>query len=175
MKEKWARRVAAILVVLALSTFAAAAGVFIRDLGARYQSGSSGPIDPGGDREERFYAYELTYELAVFSTVRVRTVVKAAFGDWQVEFESNGSLVVSFRPEFPGLHLVLVENLEPARGQIGVSVLLQSSLPPELETSLLNPLLYLTATLLVAFAILSSVGRRGPAADGASPRDTEEP
>ncbi len=160
MKEKWARRVAAILVVLALSTFAAAAGVFVRDLGARYQSGSSGPVDPGGGEELRFYAYELTYELAVFSTVRVRTVVKAAFGDWQVEFESNGSLVVSFRPEFPGLHLVLVENLEPARGQVGVSVLLQSSLPPELETSVLNPLLYLTIILLIASALASYSRKR---------------
>ncbi len=144
------RRLGTWLLILALAAFAISAGIFVRDLGANYATSTSGPIDPSESLVLRFYAYELTYELAVFSTVRVSIFVEASFDDWRQEFESNGSFLSSFRPRLPGIHQVTALNLEDLRGQLGISVLLKNSVPPELETSILNPTLLATTILLIA-------------------------
>ncbi|MEE9173970.1 MAG: hypothetical protein V3U30_03220 [Thermoplasmata archaeon] len=164
-RRKLLRRTATAMLLIALVSFAAAAGIVVRDLGAFYRSEQSvGSLRPSGTAADRFYAYELPYELAVFSTVRVATVVEALFYDWKVEFESNGSLLESFRPARPGMLEVRVTNLESVNGTLSLTVLQQSGLPPDLETSLLNPLLYATVALLAASAITLTVGGREPGA-----------
>lgn len=136
--------------LVALTIFAASAGIFVRDLGAGFGESASGPVESSGEIAIRFYAYELTYELAVFSTVQVDITVEALFREWRVEFQNNGSFLTSFRPELPGVHQVTVTNTEDLEGQIGVSLLQQNPLPPELETSLLNPMLVVAALFLIA-------------------------
>lgn len=150
------------MLLVALTLVAAAAGIFVRDIGARIRVSSTEPIDASATVADRFYAYELTYELAVFSTVRVATVVEALFYDWSLEFESNGSLLTTFRPELPGMHQVRVTNLESVNGVLSLNVLQQSDLPPDLEMSLLDPLLYATIALLAASAIGFAVASRQP-------------
>lgn len=163
-RDKLLRRGGTAALLAALVLFAAAAGIVVRDLGAFYRSGLGAPLGPAETVGERFYAYELEYELAVFTTVRVATVVEALFYDWRVDFESNGSLVTPFRPARPGMLEVRVTNLEAVEGNLGLTVLQQSGLPPDLETALLNPLLYATVALLVVAAVSFTVGRRPEAA-----------
>lgn len=148
------------LLVLALASFAASSGVFVRDIGSGRSLSVSGPLDPHEAQEVLFNAFELTYDLAIFSTVRVRAVVEAAFGDWRLAFESNGSFVTAFRPELPGVHRLLITNLEDRPGQLGWSLLQAPDTPPELETSLLTPLLNAAGGLLLAAAAAFVLGRR---------------
>lgn len=143
-----------------MTLFSVAAGVFVRDLGAGYRHASSGPLDPGGVDEARFNAYELPYEVAVFSTVRVRVTIEAFFGDLHLVFESNGSFLTTFRPHLPGAHQVTILNLEPVRGQVGLTILLRNTIPPSLETSILNPVLYGTAGTLLASVIFFTMSKR---------------
>lgn len=151
---------------MALTLFAAAAGVLVRDIGAATAATMNATLDPLEALESRFYAYELTYDLAVFSTVQVGISIEAMFSDWRLAFESNGSLVISFRPALPGIHRVLVTNMEDTQGQVGVSVLQLAKSPPELETSLLNPALLSATVLLVSSVLLFSLGRRGASLEG---------
>ncbi len=150
-----------VILILALTIFAAAAGVFVRDIGAGTSSSSNAPLGPFEGTEIRFYAYELTYDLAIFSTVEVSITIEAMFSDWSLEFQSNGSFVTPFRPELPGIHRVLVTSLEERTGQVGVSILQLSDLPPELETSLLDPMLLATAVLLAASVLAFLLAGRG--------------
>lgn len=146
--------------LLALVLLAAASGVLVRDIGAATRASQSGGIQPFGLVAHRFYAYELTYELAIFSTVRVNTTVEALFGDWRLAFESNGSLVASFRPDLPGVHQVTVRNVEDRDGNFGMTILQQNTLPPDMETSLINPLLYAAAILFSAAVAASAFRKR---------------
>ena len=144
---------------MAVASFAVASGVFIRAFTGT-GVGSSGPLDALATRTEHVYVYELTYDLGVFSTVNVTTVVKAAYSDWSVTFQSNGSLLTTFRPPLPGVVTIIITNNEDRRGELGTNVLQGSDLPPELETSLLNPALYATLGLLVASVVLFALGPR---------------
>lgn len=154
MPKRQMRIVAMVMLLVALTLLAAAAGVFVRDIGARVRTAQTGDLLQDSTSTSRFYAYELTYELAVFTNVRVSTVVEALFYNWSAEFESNGSLVTGFRPALPGMLQVRVTNLEPVNGTLSLTVLQQSDLPPDLETALLNPLLYATIALLAASAVV---------------------
>lgn len=168
MRSKLEARVGTTFLILAMTLFASAAGVFIRDIGGGVAEEVNGPIEPGGGFENRFNAYELTYDLAVFSTVQVSTTIDAVWGDWRMEFQSNGSFLTSFRPELPGLHRLVILNLENRSGQLGYSLLQLGSLPPELETSLLDPMLYGAGILLVAAAITFTYSSRRNAGQAAS-------
>lgn len=89
-----------------------------------------------------FNAYELTYTVAIFSTVNVVALVEAAYSGWSVSLgEGSGSLIALFRPELPGIHRLIVTNQEPMSGEVGITIEQFSTLPIELETALLNPLL----------------------------------
>lgn len=144
-----------------MAPLAAAGGVFVRDVGAGVGSHFNGPL-PAEERVDRvFNAYELTYTLAVFSTVRVAIVAEAPFGDWQVDFgESAGSFVATFRPPAPGVHRVTITNVEARDGQLGVSIEQRSGFPPEFELSLLGPLTYLAAVFLAASGAIFAAARR---------------
>ncbi len=159
MRRKRLRQLGFVFLLAAMTLFSIAAGVFVRDLGAGYRGASSGPLDPGDVEAHRFNAYELPYEVAVFSTVRVRITIEALFGDLYLEFESNGSFLTTFRPHLPGAHQVTIVNLEPVRGQVGFTLLLQGAIPPDLEASILDPVLYSTAGLLFASVVLFTMSR----------------
>jgi hypothetical protein len=155
-----ARQTGVLFLVLALITFTAAAAVLIRDLGASTSSNLSGTLEPLGTAEVVFYAYELPHDLAISSTVEVHVLIRASFGSWQREFDSNGTTLTAFRPAFPGVHRILVTNLENRSGQLGVSLLQLNTPPPEVETSLLQPLLLIAAILLVvSFAMFTLADR----------------
>lgn len=159
MKGKRLGQLGFVFLLAAMTLFSVAAGVFVRDIGSAYRAASTGPLDPSGVEAHRFYAYELPYEVALFTTVRVRTTIEALFGDLHLEFESNGSFLKTFRPELPGVHQVMIINMEPVRGQFGLTILQQSTIPPDLETSILNPMLYGTAGLLIASVVLFTMAR----------------
>lgn len=151
------RGISLVLLLMAVASFAVASGVFIRDFSG-VGSGGSLSLEPGGTFTWHLYAYELTYDLGVFTTVNVTTVVEAAYSDWSVTFQSNGSLVTPFRPPLPGVLTITFTNQEDRRGELGYNVLQQADLPPELETSLLNPALYTTLALLIASVVLFAIG-----------------
>jgi hypothetical protein len=146
--------------VLALITFTAAAAVLIRDLGASTSGGLNTILDPMGTAEVVFYAYELPHDLAVSSTVEVHVLIRASFGSWQREFDSNGTTLTAFRPAFPGVHRILITNLENRSGQLGVSLLQLNTPPPEVEISLLQPLLFLAAILLAVSLAMFTLADR---------------
>ncbi len=149
-----------VLLLLAVSSFAVAAGVFIRDFGGGGIQGSV-VIDEWGTFEQSLYAYELTYDLTVFTTVNVTTVVQAAYYDWSVTSQSNGSLVTTIHPPLPGILRLNITNNEDRRGDLGYALNLKvGELPPELETSLLDPALYATVGLLAASVVTYAVGQR---------------
>ncbi|MEE9592873.1 MAG: hypothetical protein V3W28_04755 [Thermoplasmata archaeon] len=163
-RERAWRAAGLILLVAALTAFAASSGIFTRDLSGGFSITSTGSIGAQGGWVNEFYAYALTYDIAVFSTVNVHIVIEAAFYDWQVEFESNGSFADTFRPALPGVHRVLITNLEDSPGQMSMSLLQKADVPPDLETSMLNPLLnaagILLAASLAAFVLARRLTRR---------------
>ncbi|MFQ5919938.1 MAG: hypothetical protein ACE5I4_07840 [Thermoplasmata archaeon] len=160
------RGLSLVLLLLAVASFAIASGVFIRDFtGSGF--GGSVSLEPRATFTQNLYVYELTYDLGVFATVNVTTVVEAAYTNWSVTFQSNGSLLTTFRPPLPGVLTITITNQEDRRGELGYNVLQGADLPPELETSLLNPALYTTLGLLVASVFLFALGprlKRGKAA-----------
>ena len=153
--------------LIGCAVLSAAGGVIIRDIGAGAGFHPQGPILPLGTEEVVFNAYELTYTLAVFSSVRVAISVEAPFYDWRVDFgESTGSFVATFRPPSPGIHRVVVTNVEPREGQIAVTLEQLSDFPPEFETSLLIPLAGIAAVSLTVsgtFLVVSIRLKRMPA------------
>lgn len=151
---------ATLVLLLALTLLAAAAGVFVRDVGASFRAGGTGPIEAGDVVTSRLYGYELRYELAVFSDVRVKVTVEALFNDWEEVYESNGSLLAEFRLPRPGVFQVVIENLEDRRGQLGFSVLQSNTVPPDLEHSLLRPLVTVAGVSLLASGGLYLATRR---------------
>ena len=148
------------VLLVTLTLFAGASGIFVRDIGSAYGASGNAPINPLEPILDRFNAYELTYELAIFTTVRVRTTIEALFTDLHIEFESNGSFLTTFRPKLPGVHQVTILNLEPVRGQVGWTILQRNTIPPDLETSMLNPLMFASAGLLGAFVVLAGISKR---------------
>ncbi len=153
------RGISLVLLLMTVASFAIASGVFIRDFSG-VGFGGSIVLDPRATFTEHLYVYELTYDLGVFSTVNVTTVVEAAYSDWTVSFQSNGSLLTTFRPPLPGVLTLTFTNQEDRRGELGYNVLQGPDLPPELETSLLNPALTTTLGLLVASVVLFALGPR---------------
>jgi len=158
-KARVASQAGIVLMIVAATLFAAASGIFVRDFGAGFRSNANGPIDVGGAFEDRINMYQLTYEVAVFSTVEVQVTILSVYGTQRFEARSNGSLLTTFRPELPGLHHIVILNVASVPGQIGYSILLSSDVPPELETAMLDPLLYASASLLVVSVALSVVSR----------------
>ena len=150
-------RLSVALLVVAAALFAAASGVFVRDFGAGMRSAVNTSADPGGGYEERINLYELTYDIALFTTVEVRLTVRESYGSVLLDTRSNGSYLASFRPRLPGLHHIVILNVANSTGQIGYTLLLSNDVPPELETSLLDPLLYASAGLLVSSVLLSLI------------------
>lgn len=148
------------VLIAALTLFAVASGVFARDVGSGYRASVNGPIDPGRPIVDRFNAYELTYELAIFTTVQVRVTIEALFSDLRIEFETNGSFLTTFRPRLPGIHQITFLNLEPSRGQLGWTILQRNTIPPDFEASVLNPMLAALASLLIAVVVLSGISSR---------------
>ncbi len=149
------RGVALSLLLLGLTSLVAASGVFIRDIDAGTGSSSTGPILALDSRERVFNAYELTYTLAVFSTVRIAIVVEASFGDWQISLgEHIGTFVTTFRPEAPGIHGVILTNVEPQDGQLAVTLEQLSGFPPEFEFSIIIPLAYASLVFLAAAGVV---------------------
>lgn len=161
------RATALVLALVAFAAMAAAGGVLVRDVGAGVGGTAQGPVQAMETFEVVFNAYELTYTLAVFSTVRVSIHLEAPFAEWRVNFgESTGSFVATFRPPSPGVHRVVVTNVEPQEGQIAVTLEQLSDFPPEFETSLLIPLAGIAAVSLTAsgtFLLVSIRLKRIPA------------
>lgn len=152
---------ATISLILSTTFFAAAAGIVVRDIGSARQFGLSGTISPLDSIISLLNAYELPHELGVSSTVRLLVAVDAPFSDWRIEYESNGSSLTPFRPPSPGAIRITLQNLENRTGQVGMTVLQRNKIPPDLETSLLDPLLFGTLALLAASVVLYAAGRRG--------------
>ncbi len=157
--DRVASRIGIVVLIAAATLFAGASGIFVRDFGAGYSAGANGRLDPGGGFEERLALYQLTYEFAVFSTAEVEITILSVYGAQRFDARSNGSFLTSFRPELPGLHHFLIVNVANISGQVGYSILLSSDVPPELETAMLDPLLYASAGLLVASVGLSAVSK----------------
>ncbi len=114
------------------------------------------------ERVERvFNAYELTYTVAIFSTVNVVVIVEAAYSGWRVSLgEGSGALITTFRPELPGIYRLVVTNQEPVAGQVGITIEQFSTLPVELESALLNPLLLGAMILLGAGVLIVVLSQR---------------
>jgi len=162
------RRLATIMLILSIALFAAAAGIVVRDVGFAQRFGVSGQIGPLETFNQLVYAYELPHEIGVSSTVRLLVTVEAPFGDWRIEYVSNGSSLTPFRPALPGAIRITLQNLESRMGEFSTTILARNGIPPHLETSMLNPLLLGSLVTLGSSFMLYSWARRG----GREPKGT---
>lgn len=153
-------RLAAIALILSTTLLAVAAGILVRDIGSARRFDRYGSIDPLDSLTELTYAYGLTHELGVSSTVRLLVTVDAPFGDWRIDYETNGSSLTPFRPPLPGAIRITLRNLENRTGDVAMTVLQRNEIPPDLEAAMLNPLLVGTLAALAASIVLYRVGRR---------------